>query len=249
MLLRNTIGLCLFVVAACVCTRTWADNPVTWQVSLYTEGEDASWTSPTSLTPGLPKYDWSYEITRLTAVESFFGGQDLRGGLGASASGSGTGTDLPLVFVDQMLNEPSTGTSAILDLGIDASGVGRASATDITLGTVFGLPITRIELEATISVIGVPTGDYNRDGSVESADYELWRSSFGSTEELGADGNDDGVVDSADYTIWRDALGAGAGGGRFAVSPEPSSIDIALVGILMLSACALGQFCETLGIC
>jgi hypothetical protein len=45
-------------------------------------------------------------------------------------------------------------------------------------------------------------GDYNADGEVNAADYDAWRTAYGSTD-LSADGNVDGQVDAADYVIWR----------------------------------------------
>lgn len=51
-------------------------------------------------------------------------------------------------------------------------------------------------------------GDFNGDGCVDTEDYNLWRSDFGSTDSP-ADGNGDGIVNGADYTVWRDHLGAG----------------------------------------
>jgi hypothetical protein len=54
-------------------------------------------------------------------------------------------------------------------------------------------------------------GDYDKSGLVDQADYNLWRSTFGSTVDLRADGNGDNVVDAADYSVWRDNLGVGLG--------------------------------------
>ena len=75
-------------------------------------------------------------------------------------------------------------------------------------------------------------GDYNYDGVVDAADYDVWASAFGivvPVAGLAADGNADGMVDAADYTIWRDALTTGAGSTFQSSVPEPSSLTIFLV--------------------
>ncbi|MCA9187775.1 MAG: hypothetical protein R3E01_32365 [Pirellulaceae bacterium] len=51
-------------------------------------------------------------------------------------------------------------------------------------------------------------GDYNRDGTVNAADYTVWKDSFGMSIDLSADGNQNGIVDVADYLIWKDNFGA-----------------------------------------
>jgi hypothetical protein len=53
------------------------------------------------------------------------------------------------------------------------------------------------------------SGDYNRSGNVDQADYTTWKASFGNlvSPGTGADGNGNGVVDAADYIIWRNHLG------------------------------------------
>ncbi|HEX4412744.1 MAG TPA: type I secretion C-terminal target domain-containing protein, partial [Lacipirellulaceae bacterium] len=49
-----------------------------------------------------------------------------------------------------------------------------------------------------------PTGDFNLDGKADQADYNIWRSEFGSSgTNLSADANGDGKVDTADYLLWR----------------------------------------------
>jgi len=47
-------------------------------------------------------------------------------------------------------------------------------------------------------------GDFDGNYVVDNNDYDLWKSTFGSTSDLRADGNGDGVVDAADMTIWAD---------------------------------------------
>ncbi|QDU54665.1 LamG-like jellyroll fold domain-containing protein [Aeoliella mucimassa] len=56
-------------------------------------------------------------------------------------------------------------------------------------------------------VIDAIAGDFNGDQVVDPLDYELWRTTYGSTTDLRADGNHNQVVDLGDYTIWRDNLG------------------------------------------
>lgn len=78
-------------------------------------------------------------------------------------------------------------------------------------------------------------GDFNDDGHVDNLDYDVWKTSFGSTTLLSTDGNGNGIVDAADYTIWRDALVTLTVGMSSAV-PEPSSALIA-VCVIPCSAC------------
>ena len=84
-------------------------------------------------------------------------------------------------------------------------------------------------------------GDYDGNGIVEQADYNVWRANFGDTSSLAADGNGNHIVDSADYVIWRNSigltwqsLGTGAGSQLPAV-PEPSAVTLAGLA----SACGL----------
>ena len=47
-------------------------------------------------------------------------------------------------------------------------------------------------------------GDYNGDGSVDAADYVVWRKSLGEnvTPYSCADGSGNGLVDQDDYSVW-----------------------------------------------
>jgi len=52
------------------------------------------------------------------------------------------------------------------------------------------------------------TGDYNGDGTVDAADYVVWRKTVDQTgENLAADGDHSGAVDAADYNLWRANFG------------------------------------------
>jgi len=87
------------------------------------------------------------------------------------------------------------------------------------------------------------TGDFNRDGSVDGADYVIWKKMDGQqvARGIGADGNGDGTVDVTDYGLWRSNFGmtspsaaSGFSDNRGAV-PEPSAallLFVAHIGIL-----------------
>ena len=108
----------------------------------------------------------------------------------------------------------------------------KALASDdiITLDELPGLPWKVVP--------GVP-GDYNGDGTVDAADYCVWRDSFGQTgPNLAADGDGSGQVDGVDYDIWRWNFGTSASGtaalSHSAPVPEPAS-----AALLLLAAGAL----------
>jgi hypothetical protein len=83
---------------------------------------------------------------------------------------------------------------------------------------------------------GVP-GDYNMDGSVDAADYVVWRSTLGQMgADLAADGDGSGTIDHDDFVIWRARFGATAGSGPGlaitgdapGAAPEPASVILLL---------------------
>jgi hypothetical protein len=76
-------------------------------------------------------------------------------------------------------------------------------------------------------------GDYNSNGVVESSDYNLWRSSFGSSSYLYADGDGNGLVDAADYIVWRKNLSTSLTGTAGTTTvPEPTSlVGLAAIGV------------------
>ncbi|QDU56856.1 PEP-CTERM motif protein [Aeoliella mucimassa] len=115
----------------------------------------------------------------------------------------------------------TTGEPMRLEVNTTTGEVTMAHTTDVVLGAgrdIDFYQITSADGELTLGTwtslddtgfgAGSTTGDYNGDGSVNLADYTIWRDSLGSTgTDLDADGNGDQVVDSADYTLWKDNFG------------------------------------------
>jgi hypothetical protein len=84
------------------------------------------------------------------------------------------------------------------------------------------------------------TGDYNGDGTVNAADYTLWRDTLGQTVAApgdGADGDSSGMIDQGDYDFWKTNFGSvvppGAGAIAASVVPEPSTLM--LIGIAVIT--------------
>jgi len=103
-----------------------------------------------------------------------------------------------------------------------------------------GSGITSMQI-ADIQLYGAGTdlaGDYNGDGLVNTADYNIWRSQFGfAGVGINGDGDGNGVVNAADYVLWRNNAG-GPGAGLGGAVPEPAASLLALLGLV----CAAGSW-------
>jgi hypothetical protein len=126
----------------------------------------------------------------------------------------------------------------------------RAHAYDAIVtqaGTGSLLDLVRIGLDAlqqdvvwTVDFTPPLLGDYNFDHVVDDLDYSVWRTNFGSDDQLAADGNDDGTVNVADYTVWRDNLGreSQTSRGAYLSAPEPNAHALVLAAVFSLGLLA-----------
>jgi hypothetical protein len=91
-------------------------------------------------------------------------------------------------------------------------------ATDFYISS---MQITPIQDPST----AVP-GDYNQNGTVDAADYSVWRDHLGQTFALpNRSVANTGPITAADYTFWTSQFGqhAGSGSGGTAAVPEPAT--------------------------
>jgi hypothetical protein len=79
--------------------------------------------------------------------------------------------------------------------------------------------------------VAVP-GDYNNDGSVNAADYTVWRNHLGQTFQLDNEGDNQtpGEVTPEDYDFWKLQFGVDAGDGAASIAvPEPTAAGLLIV--------------------
>jgi hypothetical protein len=88
-------------------------------------------------------------------------------------------------------------------------------------------PIETSEFSQAI-IVNPALGDYNASGTVDAADYVVWRKALGQMVApfVGADGSGNGVVDQADYDVWRARFGlSGSEAATSALAAEPTTGD------------------------
>jgi hypothetical protein len=110
---------------------------------------------------------------------------------------------------------------------VDA-GTNLTSSLDVISGTTTAGQRQMFTIMVSSAVTEVP-GDYNGNGTVDTADYVLWRKGGPLINEVDAPG----VVNAADYTEWRARFGnAGSGAGASAIGavPEPTSLVLLILG-------------------
>jgi hypothetical protein len=107
------------------------------------------------------------------------------------------------------------GTFSILDLPTLAGGLTWNTSALYTSGVL------------SVAPAGIP-GDYNNNGTVDAADYVLWRKGGPLANEVDAPG----TVNAADYIAWRARFGnstSGVGTNENAAVPEPATTALLII--------------------
>jgi hypothetical protein len=125
-------------------------------------------------------------------------------------------------------------TYTLIDYGTRSGSVATLGTPTGPAGFVFNLLDTGSVIQLVVSPDGVP-GDYNDDGTVDTADYAVWMKHVG--QPAGTLPNDDTgvIIGPAQYAQWAQNFGntSGAGAGNSAI-PEPSSIALLMLGLAVI---------------
>jgi peptidyl-prolyl cis-trans isomerase A (cyclophilin A) len=122
----------------------------------------------------------------------------------------------------------------------DLDGTSGSTFDDVPLRSTTSTLSNELVFVNNVTVLNYKAGDFNFDGTVNAADYAVWRNTYGSTTNAAADANGNGKVDAADYVLFRKTLGqsGGPGSGSGALEnltvPEPAAYILLVVGYMVL---------------
>jgi hypothetical protein len=151
------------------------------------------------------------------------------------------------------LNRLSDGAMLFSRTGsLSATGAGAIDCIEITLfsngsgnGSNGGTASPTGERELFFNDLRITSplvGDYNHNGIVDAADYNIWRDSLGASvaKGTGADGNSDGTINSADYDVWKTNFGltnaSAFSAGNTVPEASTDQLVVAMIGSLVCYA-------------
>jgi hypothetical protein len=162
---------------------------------------------------------------------------------GSAATGvfAQAGTD-PHGFPREPFTESQYGVNPTCDYACYLAGYRESESSQFV---PYGTPITTTLGDANYPLNqSVLPWDYNHDGTVNAADYTVWRNTLGQSDPdpdnspLAANANRSSSVDLKDYGIWKyhfgESLPVSEGSGSVATLgvPEPASCSLTLIGMI-----------------
>jgi hypothetical protein len=193
--------------------------------------------------------DLKWGIGAATAFDNLNGGAALPLGISGFLTNFTVpdGTDgfsllLDLITIDEyrfrIVEDGVTKVDVSGNLDTDTAGQGISALTLWSVGGNIdsGTPTSYFD---NLQIAATPTdgidGDYNDNGTVDAADYVLWRDTLNQMgSNLPADGNDNNMIDQGDYDVWRAHFGQ-SDGARFFQNgsvPEPTTATLFLFILL-----------------
>lgn len=131
-----------------------------------------------------------------------------------------------------------TGSAIPVSLNLNAFETKLVFLKDHASPLPAGVPDIVASLMTGSALMGGP-GDFDLDGNVDGTDFLEWQEEFGSEGVTAADANHNFIVDSADLDVWMTSFGAGETSGIVAV-PEPARLTLVLclVGAMLTKEAA-----------
>ena len=205
-----------------------ADQRVTWDFVIETEGQDVYWTSPTAVSNTADCYDMSYEITQLVVTVRYLFFEfdvDVTNQIPPEHL---SGSDIfagppPIVLYEGEIRYPEppepVGFAAHVAISLDAAGFGQIAVTDVILGEIevylepYGtitVELLAIHMEGLFTVVPLShqAGDLNCDCLIDAFDIDPfvlaltdpagYAAAWPDCDHMLADCNGDGVVDAFD---------------------------------------------------
>jgi hypothetical protein len=169
---------------------------------------------------------------------------NLTADVGSGSFGPGTSPQSESVYDTRQSCIDGDGCHPADDGNANTAPPQPASGTESSRGIPYGTKL--------LNTLGAPnymTGDFNKDGVVDAADFVMWVKTQGQpgieSNHPAADSNHDFFVNTADYNLWAKHFGspksaAGGGGfvagGEYLAVPEPASsmaVSVAVAGLFL----------------
>ena len=117
------------------------------------------------------------------------------------------------------------------------TGVFSAVNAPVFNGQTLGVFYSANQVTLQVVDAALQAGDYNGNGTVDAADYVLWRKGVGTT------------YTQNDYTIWRTHFGQTAGSGAALPTANPlSAVPEPAILTMVLTALLLSMMCRRFGL-
>lgn len=110
---------------------------------------------------------------------------------------------------------------------------------ELDLLTAFQYTMPAYSVTTLVLVSDGLVGDFNRNGTVDAADYTVWRDSLGQTGKTPADANEDNIVDVEDFNLWKHNFGTTLSGSSSSSASVPEPAGMMVVSITCIFAAAV----------
>ena len=197
-------------------------------VSIDSATGAATMKNDSQYTIDLEGYTITSELGLLTPNSwNSFEDQGLNGGNWDDSLGSDAGRLTELI----MSGVATIGPNQVLDLGTIYD-VSAPNGDTIGFEILLAGAGTPNILTGVVQFVSGVSGDFNGDGSVDAADYTVYRDNLGSNTPLPNDNGLGTPIGAAHYDLWRSNFGATTSGSLAAGQvPEPHTVLLAGAGI------------------